>query len=179
MQSNNRRGIVFIGASLTLILIIFLILFAYLRSKQPSVSSNSSSTYFDSRSGQTVSTPAGKTPEIYGTTIQPVFLGISDLLPVGVSQYQIDDLKSVLNSYSIIAKPSISEFSITVSSINLEPHDPNLTGDNNTVDFDITMNRTATYQAKFNFYGLSTARLYLYKNQRLIYDSNPIDVTTN
>ncbi|MFI5240311.1 MAG: hypothetical protein ACHQUB_01205 [Candidatus Saccharimonadia bacterium] len=179
MQPDNRRAYIFLAGFIVVLVIVIVILFAYFKSKQPSASNSASTTYYDSRSGQTVSSPAGKTPEIYGTGSQPVYLGISDLFPIGVSQYQVNDLKSALTAYSSSSKQNVTEFSITVSSIKLEPHDPNLTGDNNTVDFDITMNRKNTYQAKFNYYGLSTARLYLYNNQQLIYDSNPVDVTTD
>jgi flagellar basal body-associated protein FliL len=132
--------------------------------------------YYDAKSGQTVSNPAGKAPDTYGTpSDQPIYLGISSFIDSGLSDDQLTRLKYAFYNYSIQNKKNIKEVSIDINSIKPGPHNPN-TNAPFTINFNVTFDRKATYRAKVEYSGLEDIRLFLYdqKTNAQIYDSTPL-----
>jgi hypothetical protein len=134
-----------------------------------------SAQYYDKQSGQTVSNPAGKGPDVYGSNPNtPVFLGFSDLTNVGLSYVQVEDIQQGFTNYSSLISKT-SEVSIDVSTIN---DTFNNTGGNSTVSFSVTLNRVKQLLAKVNYSGLLIARLYLFDGTKQVFDSGDINFQT-
>lgn len=178
MQSLNNvspRGRQILIGGITMLIILPLFYFVY------NASSNSDprkqGTYYDKGSGETV-TNTNQTPETFGTDGQNVtFLGISDLLTVGVSKFQIAALKSALKDYGNTRSPEAKEFSITTKTIEVAESSEDSTSDS--VDFEIKVDRKDTYKTTLRYFNLSSAQLTLKtKSGELIYISKEIDGST-
>ncbi len=170
----NRRNLL-IGGGI-LLMIVIAVSVSLFTSSQSKNSIDKSGRYVDTRSGEVVSDPAGKAPDQYGVpSNQPLYLGFSELTNVGISKYQMEGLKSALYEYAKGVQGGIKEFSITVATIKTTPSDPNADDPHNTATFDLTTNRTTTFAARLEYSGVSTIRLYLFKDGKQAYDSASID----
>jgi hypothetical protein len=170
----NRRNLL-IGGGILLILIIAVSV-ALFSSSQSKNSIDKSGRYVDTRSGEVVSDPAGKAPDQYGAAPnQPIYLGFSELSSIGLSKYQLETLKSTLYEFSKGITGGIKEYSITVASIKTSPADQSSDDPSTTTTFDLTTNRTTTYNATIKYSGVSTLRLLLTKDNKPVFDSATLD----
>lgn len=176
MQSLNnlspRGRQIVIGVITALIIVpLFYILYVATSSSDPS----NKGTYVDKGSGETV-TNTNQTPETYGTDgNNQTYLGVSELLTVGVSKYQVVALKSALTAYGKTRTPEASEYSIAIKTISVTDNED---GDN-TVSFDVLVNRKDTYKATLRYFDLSSIQLTLKtKSGDLVFISKEIDGST-
>src|SRR5688500_8888385 len=73
--------------------------------------------YYDKASGETVSDPDNRTPETFGRKgDEPVYLGTSKLLDVGVTSTQLAGTKLAFYNYSKQRKTRIKEVSVDINS---------------------------------------------------------------
>lgn len=178
MQSLNnlspRGRQILIGAiTLFIVLPLFYVLYTATSNSDP----RKQGTYYDKGSGETV-TNTNQTPETFGTDGQNVtYLGVSDLLTVGVSKFQVNALKSALADYGNTRSPQAKEFSITTKTIEVAESSEESTSDS--VSFEIKVDRKDTYKATLRYFDLSSAQLTLKtKSGELIYTSKEIDGST-
>ncbi len=178
MQSLNnlspRGRQILIGAiTLFIVLPIFYLLYSTTSNSDP----RKQGTYYDKGSGETV-TNTNQTPETFGTDGSNItFLGVSDLLTVGVSKFQVEALKSALKDYGKTRSPDAKEFSITTKTI--EVADNNEEASYDTVTFEIKVDRKDTYIATMRYFDLSSIQLTLKtKKGDLVYASKDIDGST-
>lgn len=171
---NPKLKLVVIGSIIFGVLIAILLVVSVQNNKS-SVSKPGS--YYDEGSGETVSNPAGKTPEKFGSnSASPIFLGFDDLLNVGVTSQQLAAIKQAFNNYSLDGNKDIKEISLFITTIKrLAPNrDTNDYGD--VVTFDIKIDREQLLSAKVESTSVKVSRLYLYKNGgQLVFDSNDVD----
>lgn len=131
--------------------------------------------YHDPASGETISDPEGKSPEIYGINDEPlVYLGFSKLLETGVSRFQADAIKLAFEDFNKEYDKDLKEVSIFVDTIKREPYDPNV-DEYRRVVFDVIVNRSETYQAAIEYNSIRSARLVLVNSGSEIYRSAMID----
>jgi hypothetical protein len=181
MHSNEKNlRWIYIGGAMLFVLVSVVIYLAVTRTGQKGQVANSTNTYYDPRSKETVSDPAGKTPENYGVNPdQPIYLGFSRLITVGVTKYQVSATESALYQYSKLSKKNAKEVSITVDSVTVaaaDPKNPNI----QTVLFDVTFDRTTTYKARLECFDLTSVKLHLLdaKTGSPVYDSEVVDTST-
>lgn len=178
MQFLNRLGRQRLAA-IALVVLIFIgsLLWLEHRSKQPALPLGASQ-YYDPNSHQTISDEPQKGPDSYGIAPnQPIFLGISDLLKYGVTDDQLSDFKSAMNSYNQTVK-AIKEVSINVDSIKTTVNDPRYPNDLQQVNFKVVLDRKASYAASFECIDISRARLVLQDtNHKTVFDSGVLDAS--
>ena len=147
---------------------------------KPNTSKIKPGSYYDKGSGETVSNPAGKTPETFGGTVDtPIFLGFDDLLTIGVSKLQLDAIKKAFDNYSKDGNKHIKEVSVTIASIKRVGPDRDSNEPGDIVTFDVTLDRKQTFKAKVESQSLTVSRLYLSDpNGKLVFDSYDIDAST-
>lgn len=177
MQSLNNlspRGRQLLIGGLTLFIALPLMYFVY--NATGTSDPTRKGTYYDKGSGETV-TNNDQTPETFGTNgDNQTYLGTSELLPIGVSKYQIDALKSALTTYGKTRSPQASEYSVTTASIKVGERDPNDSDLVDTVVFDVLVNRKDTYKATLRYFNISSAQLTLRtKGGQIIFTSKEID----
>lgn len=174
-QENPKLKLIVYGAVIIGILFAILTIVTIQNKKRSDVTKPGS--YYDPGSGETVSNPAGKTPERFGdNSSTPIFLGFDDLLNVGVTSQQLAAIKQAFNNYSLDGSKNIKEISLFVTTIKrLAPNrDTNDYGD--VVTFDIKIDREQLLSAKVESTSVKVSRLYLYKNgSQLVFDSNDVD----
>lgn len=132
--------------------------------------------YYDPNSHQTVSNPAGKTPENYGaTTDAPIFLGTDALLNNSLTDTQVGDYKFAIYQYFKQANIKSTEVSIAVNTIAVPPHDPNSASTTQTITFNIVVNRKDTYRVSMDYSNFDTVDLRLADNTgKQLYDSGTV-----
>ncbi len=167
------------GIALLAILIFLIIAGSRKKSADTQTNQTSAGDYYDSKSGQTVSDPANRAPENYGgTTAQPVFLGITSLLNIGVTNYQLNATKQAFEQFAAALKKPGKEFSVTVASITSIPEDKNNPDSRPTASFELTIDRTASYQARLEYFDVTAVRLVVPDSSgKSVFDSGTVDLT--
>jgi len=183
MQSLNNltpRGQKLLIGAVTIFIILPIFYLAYTTASDSDPSKKGS--YYDKASGETV-TNNNQTPETFGTDgNNQTYLGIADLLTIGVSQYQVTALKTALTDYGKTRTPQSQEYSVATKTISLDARDPEGKETADTVRFDVLVNRKDTYKATLRYFDITSIKLTLNaKNGELIYSSPTIDgsKTTN
>jgi hypothetical protein len=135
-----------------------------------------SSDYYDPNSHQTVSNPAGKTPDTYGaTTDAPIYLGTDALLSNSLTDTQVGDYKFAIYQYLKQANIKATEVSIAVETVVVPPHDPNSTSMTQSITFNIVINRKDTYRVEIDYTDLDSIDLKLADNTgKALYDSGTV-----
>ncbi len=167
----------FIGAGFAAILIIIGVVLFLNPVKNPTgANTTSNGEYYDAKSGETVSDPAGKAPDTYGTAEQPIYLGFSTLLSSGLSKYQLAAVKSALVQYSKSSQKNFKEFSLDVSSVKTISPNQDDADPKSTVSFALTADRKISFGARFEYTDINSMRLYLKdENGSQVFDSQVID----
>lgn len=153
MWSEKTRLYTLVGIILLPILasIVFLVFI------KPSPTDLSSEEYFDPGSGETVSSPKNKTPEMLGTSsTDPIYLGFSKLINSGLTMDQLELVKEVIARFSSTDNRKITEISVTVDTIN-----QNITDDGISLTFGLTANRTTKYLCTVSYTGLNDVTLII------------------
>lgn len=163
MQSPNKNKAILVGIVLMPV-IISLIVFVFISSR-----SSNSEEYFDPGSGETVSDPKGKTPELFGVDSEaPLFLGFSKLIDAGLTSGQLDLVKASFGRFSKTEDRYITELSITVDTIERTEEDSGFS-----LSFDLTANREIKYSCTVSYVGLDDARVVVSdESGKQIFDSS-------
>lgn len=178
-QAKDPKTKLMVMIGLGLALFIFIGFLITSRSDKPETNSPKPNSYYDSRSGETVSDPAGKTPDRYGVVDgEPIYLGFSKLLDYGVTTSQLEGVKTGFYSYSQVNKLGIDEVSIDVASIKAGDYDPTV-DTKQTLTFNVQFDRKTKYDAQVDYSGLHIVRLYLRSGNKQIYDSGDMDFNPN
>jgi hypothetical protein len=157
MQLLSKRRLLILLGLFILLLIISASLFGH-KSKN---NNESAGLYQDPLSHQTVSNPAGKGPDIYGTTPEaPIYLGAEALLDHGLAFDQLTNLKAAFYAYSKSQPKLVTEISIDVDHINAH-HDPHVPNSPFLLQFNVRFDRKNTYKAEVKYSGLGTIQLSL------------------
>lgn len=168
MQFLNRLGQRRLAAIVLVVLIVIGGLVWLGSHHKQATSPLGASQYYDPNSHQTISDEPQKGPDSYGIAPnQPIFLGISDLLKYGVTDDQLSDFKSAMNSYIQTVK-AIKEVSINVDSIKTVVNDPKYPNDLQQVYFKVVLDRKTSYAASFECIDISQARLVLEDNSHKV-----------
>lgn len=172
MQSLNKRALVTLGAAfLVVAAVLAVIIFAVIDRPQ-----DPKREYRDPFSGEVVSDPVGKTPDKFGTVDDlPLFLGFDDLIDHGLSQEQLQGLKTAFYNYSKTLEQPLKEISIDVKNI-VDTKEERGNEQFFVSNFPVMLDRKDVYKAKIEYTGLNDIRLYIYDGQRrtLVYDSKTI-----
>lgn len=135
---------------------------------------NGTEQYFDPGSGETISDPEGKTPEAFSSTGGVVvYLGFSKLLNKGVSQFQIEAIKTAFLNFSGTLQTPTKEISIDTSTIQRTPFDSS--DETKELTFMITLDRTTFYSVNFVYTNFRNAKIILSSNGGIIFDSGFIE----
>ncbi len=112
-----------------------------------------------------------------GEVAVPDFGNLSDLLTIGVTYTQLEDLKYTLYQYRKTGKQVFSNVSVDPSSIEVAPHNRSNAPTVDVVRFWLVLDDKITLKAKMDYYDLSAIRLYLYDetNTTLLYDSQKVE----
>jgi hypothetical protein len=159
----NRKVLIIGGIVLVGVIVALLFTIGSGSKKAPGdTNTTDSSERFDANSGQTVSNPKDKAPDIYGVDPnEPVILGLSHLLGYGLTSTQLTSLKYAFTAYNKTLNPKIKEVSIGRSSIELTPHDRYSSSTSDSMTFQVIIDSKTTYNAKLEFFDLTTIHLYL------------------
>jgi len=163
MQLPNRNKLIL--ASIVLVpVVISLIVFVFVNTR-----GSNSEEYFDPGSGETVSSPKNKTPELFGVDSEgPLFLGFSKLVGAGLTAGQLDLVRSIFGRFSTTNERNIKELSVTVDTIEQTIDDSGIS-----LTFDLTANRTTKYLCVISYSGLDYARVVVSdKAGKQIFDSS-------
>jgi hypothetical protein len=130
-------------------------------------------THIDPDSGETVSNPTDKGPEKFGVNPDaPIYLGFSNMYTSGLSQNQVESIKSSLASYtdSIKAKQKVTQISLRKNSIT---HVVDGEQDINLYTFILVMNEKDVYQVKAtpSSDSIDEINFTLYKDDKLVFTS--------
>jgi len=159
MRLLNKRKVIFLAVCLILTAGLYLGFFRP-ESKQP-VGDGSTGLYVDPLSHETVSSPIGKAPDIYGSTANlPLYLGFSKLYDHGISDQQLSGLKTAFYNYSQKQATPIKEISIDVDHITSQ-YNPASNDTHFYILFNGTFDRKTAYKAKAQYSGLNDIRLLL------------------
>lgn len=137
-------------------------------------STEGSGEYFDTISGETVSDPAGKSPELFAGDTQPVYLGFVKLLDAGITKFQLDAIKYGFTKFSEGREEKIKEVSVDIKTIkrqaiNLDSNEPSR------VSFDVVINRKERFQATIEYTSIRSANLILNFDAKEVFKSGVID----
>lgn len=169
MQSITTKQRILLVAGL--LVLIGLIVFLVVRDKNNEELRPKVTTYYDADSGQTVTDIEGKSPEFSDADPEaPTFLGFQELLQNGMTQQQVDNVRSALTTY---AKPNnVREISLKVSSISVKPRDSK-NAIKNVVEFEVKFDRKAVYyKVNSESTGITRTQVRLYDNTgALVHDS--------
>lgn len=172
-QPKRRRNII-IAISVLVAIILGVLIFSQSK-RDPRLNKES---YYDEKSGETVSNPEGKSPETFGSTniSGPIFLGFDDLLHVGMSSLQLAAVKQAFINYSNDGNKQLEEVSATIASIKRTGPNRDTGETKDIVTFDVTIDRTQDLKAKVESQSLKVSRLYLYDlSGKLLFDSFEVD----
>lgn len=150
--TNNRQTLIIVGVvALIIVSVVAYFLIASSHKKTPKVSYNpNSGQTYDPNSHQTVSNPTGKGPEINSTSGAPIYLGISNLVNYGLSNYQLNSLKTAFLNYSNSLSTHIKQVSVNVDSIQ-SSQSSNAGLESFTISFNVVMDQKATYAAQITY----------------------------
>lgn len=172
-ENDNRKRLMFILVGFVVLIIVGLIVFI----GRPNKTKIGTGQYYDPGSGETVSDPIGKTPEFSGQDSgQPVYLGFSKLLDIGVTQDELNGIKLAFARYPYQNAKPANEISIFVSSIVTAPYDKGI-DTKQTVSFTVLLNRKDKFYASIDYFDLTTIRLSIKENStssKILYDSGNI-----
>ena len=102
MAQDKKRLLAYIGVGSVVVLLIgglMLLIFNAFQSRSENDPNQNSR--IDQNSGETVLTPDGKNPEIYGTdTNTPIYLGLARFYDVGMSQDVSNNARNSLNDFA-------------------------------------------------------------------------------
>jgi flagellar basal body-associated protein FliL len=157
MQSRNKQlvWIAIVLFFLALAAALFLI-FAPDHSKQ-----SASTTQVDPLSHETVSSPTGKQPDIYGQPKNtPLYLGFAKFSDYGLGTDQVDNLKLAFYRYSQTLNAPIARVSIDVDSIvaghnSADPNSPF------SLQFNVQFDSKDTHKARVEYTGINDVRLHI------------------
>jgi len=180
MQSpNNRRRFIFIiGLALLAILALTFLLLAH-SSKPPK---KQSSSYVDPLSHETISNPAGVSPEIYGSNKNtPLYLGFDKLLNYGLTFDQVSSLEAAFYNYTKAQTPALKQVSVAVDTITPQ-HDPNDPNSPFLLLFNVGFGGKTIYKASVNYSNLDLQSVQLTlmasTGRKVIYASGLINSST-
>lgn len=110
--------------------------------------------------------------------IKPALLfsgsGIGDLLEYGVTEDQIENLRYAIGQFVRTTHPQAEE--VFINNINVVDRDRESTSDDNTATFQLTVVKSAIYNARLTYSGLTSIRLSITDaNSKQVYNSNVID----
>lgn len=175
MQLANRRVLIVAGVIIGLALVIVIVL-AIAKSN----TSNSSATgtdvqVVDKNSGDTISSPVGKTPDVFGVLKDaPLYLGTANLLDYGLSDVQIQDVKYAFYKYTTSTTPKIMQVSVS-KNITSIPHDRNDVNSKFGLTFNVVFDNKTTLKATLNYFNTDSIELFLYdSSNQLKFDSGSI-----
>ncbi|MDB5179124.1 MAG: hypothetical protein JWN01_1067 [Patescibacteria group bacterium] len=116
------------------------------------------------------------TPDTSGGT--PTYIGTDKLIEIGVTSFQLDDLKYALNQYYTRLGKNLTNATIDITTIDSKPHQPDTTT-RDVVNFNIKLN-DQLLKAKMEYYDISGIRLYLTNpsNNSTVYDSQDLDISS-
>jgi len=163
-QLSRREQVVWVVIGIFIILVVVGAVVAFKPSAPKSVDT------YDAFSHTVVSSPVGKSPDVYGLPPHtPLYLGFDKLLDHGLSLTQLNSLKVGFYNYSAANNYSLSRISVNVDKINTYRDDS--TGDFY-MEFPVMFNSKTVYQAKVDEVGLDGIRLYILDSSgKAIYDS--------
>lgn len=176
---NRKRKLIVIG-----VVAVFLIIFGLIvvlsnktQKEKPIPDISNSGRYKDPYSGQTVSDPPDKAPELYGRNPDaPIFLGTTKLLNYGITSHQVKDFQFGIFQYFQSKKQKIKEVSVDVSTITLKPHDRYSSSTVDTVNFDVVIDRTDRFKVQMDYYKLTAIHMYMNDSSgQRVYDSGELD----
>lgn len=105
-------------------------------------------------------------------------IGINDTDPLlngGVTTPQIEGLREAFFNFSKSISKQFKQVAIDGDSVSFVPHDPNSSSTVNTVNFNVTIDKT-DYTVRLDYSDLTTVELYIYNSGGTqIYDSGTID----
>lgn len=164
MQSPNKNKVIIILIALSPV-IISLLVFGFINIRKDTSNPDE---YYDKGSGETVSNPKNKTPEIFGIEPgEPTYLGFSKLIDAGLTTEQLDLVKSIFAVFSLSDDRYITELSVTINTI-----EQNISDESLSISFEITADRKTKYSCIVSYTGLSDARLVVSDSEgKQIFDS--------
>jgi hypothetical protein len=128
---------------------------------------------YDKNSKDTVVDPAGKTPELNMRTDAPIYLGFSELISDGMSQYQLQALQDSFYNNQAYRK---KELSISVDKITMARDQ---TSNNFVYSFPFILDQQNSFTARVELTSLSSVHLQVFKDQNvLLYDAGTVNVTS-
>lgn len=171
-DDTNQKRLMLALAGFVVLIIIGVVVFL----GRPKKIASDTGQHYDPGSGETVSNPVGKTPEYLGQDSgQPLYLGFSKLLDIGITQDQLKGIKLAFEKYPYANNKPAGEISIFVNNITSAPHDVNDT--KQTIYFPVLLNRKDTYYATVDYFDLTTIHLYIKETSsatKIVYDSGNI-----
>lgn len=132
---------------------------------------------YDSNSGDTVSDPAGKTPDTYGTLADaPIFLGFERLVGEGVTIDQLNSLKYAFYQYGKTAKLNLKEVSVSVDTVSPVPHDRFSSSTVDKINFNAILDQKTKVKVTLEYWEFESIRLLLHDStaKKLLYDSGEV-----
>jgi hypothetical protein len=170
--NSNRRfwPIVAIG-----LIVASIILAAVLFQHRSGGNDTSGNRYYDPGSGETVTDPANKSPDLYGADSADIYLGFSKLLDQGLTSDQLTAVKDQLKLFSDTKKLNATEFSLDASTLKQES--PNIDANDPTtrIRFTLKVNRKTTYPVVLEYRSINTIRVIVQQNNgSLFYDSKTV-----
>lgn len=176
----NRKRKLLIAGVVVILLIIFGIIIALSgksEKKQDIPDINNSGRYKDPNSGQTVSDPPEKAPELYGRNADaPIFLGDTKLLNYGVSSYQRKDFQFGIFTYFQSVSKKIKEVSVDVSTITIKPHNRSTPTTIDTAYFDVVIDRKDRFKVQMDYYNITAIHMYMTDSTgKQVYDSGELN----
>lgn len=174
MQSANKTWVV-IGGIFGLLILVGIVI--AITAGHPAEKPKNSS-HIDNFSGETVSSPPGKTPELFGTSNKPLKLGFDKLLNYGIGIDQLGSIEAAFDTYSNTLKQSPKQISVGASSITSQDNFSDPTAPF-VILFKVQFDSGKIYQAKDIYTGLNDARLILLdlKTSQQLYDSGVISTS--
>lgn len=160
----TKLYLLIVAISLPVIVSIFILVFTDLGRQK-----SNPDEYFDPGSGETVSSPKDKTPELFGISSDgPTYLGFSKLIDAGLTTDQLDLVKVIFGRFSVTNDRNITEISITAKTIDLESSEEGFS-----MSFEITANRTTKYSSVIKYVGLNDAHVLVTdKDGQQVFDSS-------
>lgn len=151
---NNHKKII-IAIVLFVVLSIIAIVIAIVQNANTSNNRNTSTTYTDPGSGETViESDNGPTVGSEDVLNTPTFLGFSQLTNRGLSSDQVELIKSALSAYSAKQDEKFKEISLNVSTITrMQPADDNAP---DALEFSIKTNRSNDYFVRVEYMNISS-----------------------
>lgn len=175
---NRRRNVIIT------IIIFFILIASYVlivisldgKNEENKVTDSQFNTYYDNYSGQRVSGLKDQKPERYGVEGDPItFLGVSSLLKIGVTRFNIESYRTAIENFSSKRETKINEVSININSIESNTRNRTNKTDYPTYKFKIKINRQEDFDATLKAYSIATASLTLEQDGKVIFESEKID----